>query len=118
MTLDEFVARLQTLAAESDRLAIRLLSDATDDVVVIAQETGHEQTGRMIETMHRIGPYPIGSETLEARVESGMAYAKYEAARGGAHDWPTLTEQAAEPRLERLAEDTAAAIVRALTGGA
>ncbi len=115
MTLDEFITRLQTLDARADAISIRLLSDAGDDVLVIAQDTGHRLTGRMDDTMHRIGPYPVGSDTQEARIESGMPYAIYEVARGGDHDWPVLTDQKAEPRMQALANAVADSVVRALT---
>lgn len=115
MTLDEFIAKVQELATELDPASIRLLVDAADDVVVLAQETGHEQTGHMIETMHRLGPFPVNATTVEARIESAAPYAALEAARGGLHDWPTLTAKAAEPRLQQLADAVADSVVRALT---
>lgn len=116
MTLDEFLALLETADDRITRQNARELLDAADDIVPIVQSQMHRQTGNMIESTGRFGPYPAGSGVLEATIESGAWYAGFEAARGGEHDWPTRSVEAAQPRVQELSEALAEAVARILVG--
>jgi hypothetical protein len=52
----------------------------------------------------------------EARVESGAWYAGEEAAKGGAHDWPSRTIAEQQARILQLELELGNAVVAALTG--
>jgi hypothetical protein len=117
MTLDDYIALLQTADEKIDRADARLLTEATDDLRAYAQSIAHRRTGAMADSMHRLGPFPVGEGMLEAHVESGAWYAEDEVAKGGTHDWATRTineEQARVLQLELELGNTAVAI---LTGG-
>jgi len=116
MTLDDYI---QLLTAADDRLSaanVRLLTEAIDDLKTYAQQIGHRQTGLMDDSMHRLGPFPVGSGILEARVESGAFYAEDEVAKGGAHDWATRTIDENDARILQLQLEVEQALIAALTG--
>jgi hypothetical protein len=117
MDLNAYIALLQTADDQISAESARLLTEATDDLRAYAQQIGHKQSGAMTDSMHRLGPFPVGSGVLEARVESGAWYAEDEVAKGGTHDWASRTideQQARILQLELEAADRAASI---LTGG-
>jgi hypothetical protein len=116
MNLDSYIRLLQSADAQIDHDAARLLTEATDDLRDYAQSIGHKQSGNMVGSMHRLGPFPQGAGVLEARVESGAWYAGEEAAKGGTHDWPSRTIAEQQARILQLELELGNAVVAALTG--
>lgn len=118
MTLDDYIA---LLTEADDRLIaknVSLLTEASDDLRTYAQSIGHRQTGLMDDSMHRLGPFPIGSGILEAIVESGAWYAEAEVSKGGSHDWATRTIDENDARILQLQLEVEQALIAALTGAA
>src|SRR4051794_37567507 len=116
MTLDDYI---QLLTAADDRLSaanVRLLTEAADDLKAYAQQIGHRQTGLMDDSMHRLGPFPVGSGILEARIGSGASYADAEVSKGGSHDWATRTIDENDARILQLQLEVEHALIAALTG--
>lgn len=117
MNLQAYIALLESSIAVMDRQNAILFTQAADDYRAFAQSIGHVQTGNMVASMHRLGPFPMGQGALEATIESGAWYAGAEASRGGTHDWPTRTVDEYSARLDELAAAIESATVRALVGG-
>lgn len=116
MTLDDYIRLLQTADEQIDREDARLLTEATDDLRAYAQSIAHRQTGAMADSMHRLGPFPVGSGLLEARVESGAWYADEEVAKGGTHDWASRTIDEQDARILQLELELGNTAVAILTG--
>jgi hypothetical protein len=87
MNLDSYIRLLQSADAQIDHDAARLLAEASDDL-----------------------------RDYAARVESGAWYAGEEAAKGGAHDWPSRTIAEQQARILQLELELGNAVVAALTG--
>lgn len=117
MNLQAYLALLQTTDSQIDIEAGQLLTDATEDLRGYAQSIGHRQTGNMDDSMHRLGPFPIGNGALEAQVVSGAWYAEEEVARGGSHDWATRTIDEQQARILQLELELANRAASILTGG-
>jgi hypothetical protein len=115
MTLDDYIALLETADERLTAANIRLLTEAIDDLKAYGQAIGHRKTGLMDNSMHRLGPFPVGSGMLEARFESGADYAETEVARGGAHDWATRTIAENDARILQLQLEVENALITALT---
>lgn len=118
MTLDEFLRLLETADEQIDRDAARQLLATVDDVLLpYAQRIAHRRSGNMADTMHRLGPFPVGQGAIEARIESGAWYAEEEIARGGQHDWVTRTYDDQAGAIQALADSIADRAAIVLTGG-
>lgn len=118
MTLDDYIALLATADDRINVANVRLLTEAIDDLKTYAQSIGHRRSGMMDDSMHRLGPFPIGEGMLEASFESGAFYAEEEVGRGGAHDWATRTIVEQDARILQLQLEVEQALITALTGGA
>jgi hypothetical protein len=116
MNLESYIKLLQSADAQIDHDAARLLAEATDDLRDYAMSIGHRQSGAMVGSMHRLGPFPQGAGVLEARVESGAWYAGEEAAKGGTHDWPGRTIAEQQARILQLELELGNAVIAILTG--
>lgn len=116
MTIDEYIRTLEAAPAKIAQNNANLLMVAIEDLKEYGQTIGHEQSGRMDETMHVNGPFSVGSGILEASFESSVDYAEMEVARGGSHDWATRTLNEQQPRITQLQLDVEGATVRALLG--
>jgi hypothetical protein len=115
MTLDDYIALLETADDRLNAANVRLLTEAIDDLRAYGQAIGHRKTGMMDLSMHRLGPFPVGSGVLEARFESGVEYAEEEVGRGGAHDWATRTIAENDARILQLQLEIEQALITALT---
>jgi hypothetical protein len=118
LTLVEYIRTLEVAPAQIAEANARLLMDAIEDLKTYGQTIGHERSGRMDESMHTSGPFPVGNGILEASFESSVPYAEEEVGRGGSHDWATRTINEQQSRIFRLQTEVEIALVIALTGGA
>lgn len=117
MTLDDYIALLESADDRLNAANVRLLTEAIDDLRQYGQSIAHKQTGAMSASMHRLGPFPIGNGILEASFESGASYAEDEVGKGGAHDWATRTIAENDARILQLQLEVENALIAALTGG-
>jgi hypothetical protein len=118
MTLEEFLRLLESADEQIDRDAAWQLLATVDDVLLpYAQAIAHRRSGNLADTMHRLGPFPVGQGALEARIESGAFYAEQEVARGGEHDWVSRTYDEQAAAIQSLADSIADRAAVVLTGG-
>ena len=116
MTLDEYIALLQSADARISARNAVLLKAAIEDLKDFGQSIGHERSGNMIESMYTLGPFPIGNGALEASFQSGASYAEEEVKRGGSHDWASRTINEDQARITQLQTEIEEATVLALIG--
>lgn len=116
MTLDAYIQLLLSADDRANARHVRLLTEATDDLKGYAQSIGHRKSGLMDDSMHRLGPFPIGQGILEASFVSGADYAEEEVSHGGTHDWATRTIAEQDARILQLQLEVEQALVNALTG--
>lgn len=114
--LDRYLALLETADDQIDRETAAALARTQQALAEYAASIAHRQSGAMAESIHALGPFPLGGGMLESQISSAASYTALELARGGDHDWAsrTLEEQAAV--LDRLQDETGR-IVAALIGG-
>lgn len=116
---DDLERLLRNLEAADERISVesaRLLIGAAGDLVAHAKSIAHRQSGNMGDTIHRLGPFPVGNGALEARIESGAWYADLEVAKGGDHDWALRTVQERDDLIRELEAALADAVVRVVVG--
>ena len=89
---------------------------ATRALLKIARGVVHVRSSRLKDSLYVDGPYPV-SDGLEAFVRSPVAYAAEEAARGGAHDYPTRTIQDGRGVLDELARDLEVIVIEEVGAG-
>lgn len=116
MTLDDYIALLQSADATISAANAKLLTEAIDDLKAYGQSIGHRRTGLMDDSMYRIGPFSIGQGVLEASFISGADYAEEEVQRGSSHDWASRTIAESDARILQLQLEVEQALIVALTG--
>lgn len=90
---------------------------ASRQLLRIAKQVVHVQSGRLREGLIVQGPFDIGSGTLESEISApSVPYATIEAARGSDHDYPARTLLAGEGVIRQAEQDMEAAIVAVMEG--
>jgi hypothetical protein len=112
-----YLQLLQTADSQIDIAAAQLLTEASDDLRAYAQSIGHRITSNMVNSMYRLGPFPVGNGALEATIQSGAWYAEDEVSKGGSHDWATRTIEEQQARILQLELELANHAAAILTGG-
>ena len=112
--LEAYLRLLETADATINRNAAAALKEAVDDIVELAQSFEHKQSGFMAASTHQLGPFALGGGVLESQIVSAASYVDLEVAKGGDHDWPTLTLKSAESRLASLGDKTGTIVTAAL----
>jgi hypothetical protein len=114
--LDALIARLDAL--DGEKIAAPAMRRTLDRMRAIARSVAHVKTGRLRGSMTAIGPVAVGAGTLEGRISPvGTFYAIYEVARGGPHDYTTLTIEGAQDEFAALAATLEADVARYVRGG-
>lgn len=112
--LERYLTLLETADDAIDRDTAAALRRVQEQLAAYAAGIAHRDSGDMADSIHALGPFPLGNGMLESQISSAAPYTVFELARGGDHDWAgrTLEEQAAV--LDALQDETGRVVAAAI----
>lgn len=115
--IERLVNDLRTAERRADDKLRGINIRASRELLKLAKQIVHVQSGRLQRGLIVEGPFDIGPGTLEARIAApSVPYAEAEVDRGSDHDYATRTLIAGERIIDQAAEDMEAALVAIMEG--
>lgn len=116
MNLDDYIRQLEQAPQRAANRIQGRMTRAQRELLGIARRVVHVQSGNLRDRLAIEPPVVIDAGEAEYVVSSSASYAEHEAAKGGDHDFATLTIEEGADIIQSAANDVAEILASALVG--